>query len=45
LVGPTKNFAFLSGGEKYFLSFLMLLGRLEIYTVLVLFMPSFWRKG
>ena len=45
LVGPTKNFAFLSGGEKYFLSFLMLLGRLEIYTVLVLFLPSFWRKG
>ena len=29
----------------YLLSFGMLLGRLEIYTVLVLFSPHFWRKG
>ncbi len=45
LVGPVENFAFLPDVTKYFLSFLMLLGRLEIYTVLVLFLPSFWRKG
>lgn len=43
-VGPTQNFGFLSSAAKYLLSFFMLLGRLEIYTVLVLFMPSFWRK-
>jgi trk system potassium uptake protein TrkH len=45
LVGPIENFGFLPDLTKYFLSFLMLLGRLEIYTVLVLFLPSFWRKG
>lgn len=45
LAGPTQNYSFLSPLGKYFLSFLMLLGRLELYTVLVLFQPSFWRKG
>jgi trk system potassium uptake protein TrkH len=45
LAGPTQNYSFLSSLGKYFLSFLMLLGRLELYTVLVLFQPSFWRKG
>lgn len=43
-VGPVQNFGFLSDVGKYYLSFLMMLGRLELYTVLVLFMPSFWRK-
>lgn len=43
-VGPNENYAFLSSPAKYLLSFLMLVGRLEIYTVLVLFIPGFWRK-
>jgi trk/ktr system potassium uptake protein len=43
-VGPTCNFAFLSIPEKWLLSFLMLIGRLEIYTVLVLLMPAAWRR-
>lgn len=42
-VGPTANYAFFSEPMKWFLSFLMMAGRLEIYTVLVLFSPSFWR--
>ena len=44
LVGPAENYAHFSGFGKWFLSFLMLLGRLELFTVLVLFIPSFWRK-
>lgn len=44
LVGPSQNYAFLPDAAKYVLSFFMLAGRLEIYTVLVLLMPSFWRK-
>lgn len=43
-VGPADNYAFFSGFEKWFLSFLMLIGRLELFTVLVLFAPSFWKK-
>lgn len=44
LVGPMQNYSFIPSLGKLFLSFLMLLGRLELYTVLVLFSPSFWRK-
>ncbi len=43
LVGPTENYAFFQDYIKWFLSFAMLLGRLEIYTVLVLLFPFFWR--
>jgi len=43
-VGPTENYAHLPMIGKWFLSFLMLAGRLEIYTVLVLFVPIFWKK-
>lgn len=43
-VGPTDNFAWLSDGAKWFLSILMLIGRLELFTVLILFTPYFWRK-
>ena len=43
-VGPVDNFAHLPAGSKWFLSFLMLLGRLELFTVLILFTPYFWRK-
>jgi trk system potassium uptake protein TrkH len=42
--GPAENFASLPAAGKWILTFCMLLGRLEVYTVLVLFMPHFWRK-
>lgn len=44
LVGPSQNYAFIPSFGKIFLCFCMLLGRLEIYTVLTLLMPEFWRK-
>ena len=43
-VGPVNNFAHIPMGGKWWLSFLMLLGRLELFTVLILFMPYFYRK-
>ncbi len=43
-VGPVDNYAFIPHGGKWFLSFLMLLGRLELFTVLILFSPAFWKK-
>jgi trk system potassium uptake protein TrkH len=43
-VGPTANYATLPDLGKWFLSFLMLLGRLELFTVLLLFTPAFWHK-
>jgi trk system potassium uptake protein TrkH len=43
-IGPTENFATLPAWSKYFLSFLMLLGRLELFTVLILFTKAFWKK-
>lgn len=44
LVGPTRNFAFMPDSGKYILSLLMLVGRLEIYPILLLFLPAFWRE-
>lgn len=44
-VGPVDNFAHIPTVGKLFLSFLMLLGRLELFTVLMLFMPHFWRNS
>lgn len=43
-VGPTDNYAHIPTVGKFILSFCMLLGRLELYTVLVLFAPELWRK-
>jgi len=43
-VGPTDNYAYLPDAGKWLLSFFMLAGRLEIFTVIILFSPSFWRK-
>lgn len=43
-VGPAENFMHIKPVGKWFLSFLMLLGRLELFTVLVLFSPSFWKE-
>ncbi len=42
--GPTENYASISSFGKWFISFLMMAGRLEIFTVLILFSPSFWKK-
>ena len=43
-VGPSKNFAFISDIGKWFLSWNMLVGRLEMFSALVIFYPSFWKK-
>ena len=43
-VDPVSNFAFFNAPQKLFLSFLMLLGRLELFTVLIVLTPYFWRK-
>lgn len=43
-VGPAENFAQVAPAGKWFLSFLMLIGRLELFTVLVLFSPTFWKE-
>ena len=42
-VGPTDNYAHIHTTGKFVLSFCMLLGRLELYTVLILFSPNFWK--
>ena len=42
-LGPAGNFVPVSAAGKWLLSFLMLIGRLEIFTVLFLFMPKSWR--
>lgn len=44
LVGPSGNYYHLSIPAKLILSFCMIAGRLEIYTILVLLVPEFWRK-
>ena len=44
-VGPVNNFAHFSPAVKIILSFLMLLGRLELFSILVLFSPYFWRTN
>jgi trk system potassium uptake protein len=43
-VGPVNNFASIPETGKWFLSFLMLLGRLELFTVLIIFSSAFWKK-
>lgn len=43
-VGPADNFSHIPVFGKWFLSFLMLVGRLEIFTVILLFSPTFWKK-
>lgn len=43
VVGPSGNFSSLPDGAKWLLSIGMLMGRLEIFTVLVLLAPHFWR--
>lgn len=43
-VGPVDNFAHIPAAGKWILAWCMLLGRLEIYTVIILFVPEFWKK-
>jgi trk system potassium uptake protein TrkH len=43
-VGPVDNYYAIPSVGKWFLSFLMLLGRLELFTVLILFSPAFWKR-
>jgi len=42
--GPASNYSSISLAGKWILIFCMLAGRLEIYTVLILFLPQFWKK-
>jgi trk system potassium uptake protein TrkH len=43
-IGPSENYAFISDVGKWFLSWNMLVGRLEMFSALVVFYPSFWNK-
>ena len=43
-VGPSENYAFISDTGKWFLSWNMLVGRLEMFSALVIFYPSFWKR-
>jgi len=44
IVGPSGNYQILTDFQTWVCSLAMLLGRLEIFSVVVLFTPSFWRK-
>jgi trk system potassium uptake protein len=44
IIGPAGNFSTLPESAKWLLSAAMLLGRLELFTVLILFTPAFWRN-
>jgi trk system potassium uptake protein TrkH len=44
-IGPAGNFAFFSDGTKLLLTLAMLMGRLEIYPILILFSPTVWKKN
>ena len=44
-VGPTQNYAEFSMPAKGLLSVLMLMGRLELFTVFILLTPDFWRES
>ena len=44
IIGPNGSFSSLSDFSKWVLSAAMILGRLELFAILVLFIPSFWRK-
>lgn len=43
-VGPSENYAFFSAVTKWFLAWNMLVGRLEMFSALVIFLPAFWKK-
>jgi trk system potassium uptake protein TrkH len=43
-LGPTNNYGYLPDAAKWWSTFLMLIGRLELFTVLILLTPFFWRN-
>lgn len=43
-IGPTKNFYNIPDFSKWFLAIIMLVGRLELFTVLLILTPAFWKK-
>ena len=43
-IGPSENYAHISDVGKWFLSWNMLVGRLEMFSALVIFYPSFWKR-
>ena len=43
-VGPSENYAFVSDTGKWFLSWNMMVGRLEMFSALAILYPSFWKK-
>ena len=43
-VGPSGNYAHVPAFGKWFLSFMMMVGRLELFTVLILLAPAFWKR-
>ncbi|WP_144669364.1 TrkH family potassium uptake protein [Dokdonia sp. Hel_I_53] len=43
-LGPVDNYGWLPVGAKWWMAFLMLIGRLELFTVLILLTPFFWRN-
>jgi trk system potassium uptake protein TrkH len=43
-VGPVNNYGFFSWYDKIILAIFMIIGRLEFYTVALLFTKSFWKK-
>ena len=45
LAGPVENFAFYSDASKLLLSLCMLMGRLEIFPILMLFSPNTWKRS
>ena len=44
IIGPNGNFSLIPDISKWVLSLAMILGRLELFAILVLFLPSFWRN-
>ena len=43
-IGPIYNYSFYAPWAKWWFSFAMIAGRLELYTMIIMFMPSFWKK-
>jgi trk system potassium uptake protein TrkH len=43
-VGPIENYGFFSDAAKYWFSFAMIAGRLELYTMIMIFLPGYWKN-
>jgi len=44
MVGPDMSYAWIGSAEKIVLAFCMWVGRLELFTVFMVFMPYFWKR-